>query len=674
MPFFIENKKFPHPAWTKDNDGHESLLDADLIDGYEFSDIDARYVNHDGDRLSGDLDFYLEDDVVKDACILEYDFSEDSSPIVDDTGGGHNCVLSGNTHKDETGYGAHQYHFDGTGDYGTITTWSNLNNLQKYTIEVFGRVIGSGTGSYPRFLSKGSSNGWDVEVYNVNHLFSFRRASTGAVGKWSTPTNSAPYGETIYWTLTHDTELINNDPIIYKNGIPQSLNEETAPSGQWSDDSIYNVFVGDRSEHDAQLNGYILLIRIHSRILTPEEVLNNYNIEKWRTGGTTKKYRVGILENGTNLGIEFTPLGLSLYDWRNTRNILNYGEVSNTLDIGNAGTGFALNGSSINITSVAGITINGLAYDVNSTTFDMDGTVIDINGSISLALTSPDIDINGSTSFGVTSPDIDIDGTVSVTITTPTINLNGTSVVISGHRVLTVSDKDVNSGIPQLDASGNLQVKGSKAYFALTSSEFFLSNRTNTEDALKLTRGATANIYTGAIQTAATIWSKIQTASDKDVINGIAALGAAGEILGKGPRLFLVRDVNNNIIISERTAAEDLMYLNRYAVNHYIGYIKSAAAWQRILHQGYANTGADGFTLYNNGVIGGGGSYQLDIRGSAGNSSSYIHGAASGAQWSNPLMLLHAGRSDAQCFLVQWDGTNYHAYVKHTDGWHQLDN
>jgi hypothetical protein len=276
-----------------------------------------------------------------------------------------------------------------------------------------------------------------------------------------------------------------------------------------------------------------------------------------------------VKSTGTNInwGLYLNDTGFGLYDWQNTRSLLGYDKTANTLGLGNSGTGFAINGSTIGIT-----------------------------GATSLTTTSPLTTINAST---------------SVTITTPTINLNGsTAVNINSNRILTIADKDVANGIPQLDVNGNCVVKGNAIFLTRDgSNHLFIGERTGAgggtpEGGLMLTREG-PNIYSGYLQLTAGTYSSIVCFAHRDVAWGVAGLSSDGSIIAPGSDLTLARTTGTDLRFWERTSGDCMFFFRRNASNNYNAYINKGSGttqswtgvvdWKdRDVAYGFAALGTDG--------------------------------------------------------------------------------
>lgn len=145
--------------------------------------------------------------------------------------------------------------------------------------------------------------------------------------------------------------------------------------------------------------------------------------------------------------------------------------------------------------------------------------------------------------------------------------------------------RDVVDGVAGLDSSGRLLALGSVLYLPRNvSEEMSVNDRTSFETAFLLRRIGAASwqnyIYEGGVL------KRVQTASMKDIVNGIAELDAGGALLAPGSELKLTRDGSNNIELIERTSAEIVARWTRTGVNDYQAYIHCGGLVCQFQHSG----------------------------------------------------------------------------------------
>lgn len=100
-------------------------------------------------------------------------------------------------------------------------------------------------------------------------------------GRWLA-TNTLPVGEWALLTVSYDASSLTNDPVIYINGVAETLTEHQTPSGSFlttnsSPFVLGNSYVLDDTDFTRPFNGKIFDFRIYNRILTQAEVTAIYN-------------------------------------------------------------------------------------------------------------------------------------------------------------------------------------------------------------------------------------------------------------------------------------------------------------------------------------------------------------------------------------------------------------
>jgi hypothetical protein len=128
--------------------------------------------------------------------------------------------------------------------------------------------------------------------------------------------------------------------------------------------------------------------------------------------------------------------------------------------------------------------------------------------------------------------------------------------------------RDVADGVAALDANGWILALGNRIVFARDGSDnLYLNERTSAEGVCRWSRVG-ANDYVADLKVAS-VWDRIQTASMKDVVSGIAALGAGGQLLAPGPDIELTRNGSENIEVVERTSGDIVYRWTRIGANDY---------------------------------------------------------------------------------------------------------
>jgi hypothetical protein len=106
-----------------------------------------------------------------------------------------------------------------------------------------------------------------LQVFHIHPGASF--------GTWQTPAGSISAGAWTRIAVTHDVSTPTTDPIMYIDGVPQTLTEISTPTGD-VEVEYGDLVIGNRTtfggEYDRAFDGQIADARIYNRILTSEEV------------------------------------------------------------------------------------------------------------------------------------------------------------------------------------------------------------------------------------------------------------------------------------------------------------------------------------------------------------------------------------------------------------------
>ena len=96
---------------------------------------------------------------------------------------------------------------------------------------------------------------------------------SGDDGIWYTPTNSVTTGVWTHFALTYNGSATTNDPIMYLDGVSQTITEVTAPTGTLDTDAASNFVVGNNATPGVRpWDGMLAEIGYYNRILTAAEV------------------------------------------------------------------------------------------------------------------------------------------------------------------------------------------------------------------------------------------------------------------------------------------------------------------------------------------------------------------------------------------------------------------
>lgn len=249
---------------------------------------------------------------IKDGLILWYDFkgmknSDVTKGVTKDLSGrsSENAQIFNFAYTSDSGYGNKGIKFDGIDDriiptikYENGTTgqldMKKINNGQKFSVEITLKMTDKliTQGSEIFMTSKTYGRFWlqflKDNNYNESNDFVIS-ASTyyGIEGERTTYAfsreESYKYGDEFHITVTLDK---NDKIILYVNGVKkgeQPLNEITITTPQEEDLLVY-LGQGQESNYYRRFDHELYSLKIYDRVLTEQEIQQNYQLEKERWG------------------------------------------------------------------------------------------------------------------------------------------------------------------------------------------------------------------------------------------------------------------------------------------------------------------------------------------------------------------------------------------------------
>lgn len=75
----------------------------------------------------------------------------------------------------------------------------------------------------------------------------------------------------------------------------------------------------------------------------------------------------------------------------------------------------------------------------------------------------------------------------------------------------------------------------------------------------------------------------------RDAVNGVAPIDNLGNVLAKGPAIYLTRDGAEALYIRDRITGEDVLGISRSGANNYVGYILETTGWKKIQMESMKN-------------------------------------------------------------------------------------
>ncbi|MAE66809.1 MAG: hypothetical protein CMJ18_21330, partial [Phycisphaeraceae bacterium] len=187
--------------------------------------------------------------------------------FLDSSGFGHDGTNSGST--DSAGYVADGQDFDGSNDRIDVSPASGINDLFSggATISAWFRPTGWGENNFGRVLDKASgttaNTGWSMQLQNSGDRLRFEHGFSFGHGTWLSPDNAISLNTWQWVTVVFDSDSSSNDPLMFIDGSPVSVNQNNGPNGSSNSDTAITLSVGNRSSAtDRSFDGMIDEVRL----------------------------------------------------------------------------------------------------------------------------------------------------------------------------------------------------------------------------------------------------------------------------------------------------------------------------------------------------------------------------------------------------------------------------
>ena len=170
--------------------------------------------------------------------------------------------------------------WDGVDDQINCGSGASLDQLTSFTAAAWFKADSLGESSIGFIISKrtgsGAAAGWKLGVTDsgtekLNVLCDF--TGGGSVdGDWDTPADSIILGQWHHAALVYDRSATTNDPVIYIDGVSQSITEVTTPVGSAVDDSAQSFIIGNNAVGSTTFDGSIGYVLYIGRLFSGWEV------------------------------------------------------------------------------------------------------------------------------------------------------------------------------------------------------------------------------------------------------------------------------------------------------------------------------------------------------------------------------------------------------------------
>lgn len=169
--------------------------------------------------------------------------------------------------------------FDVTDDSLVVDANSNIDNLNKITFIAVVHTHGLGGDNSGRIFDKsGASAGLLLNNVDGSNLQFIQYKSDGLVA-WNV-NDCITKGETAHVVITFDKSSSTNEPLFYVNGDLKTSTKQGTATGDFTNDTGTDLFIGNRADLSKALNGLIFDFYIIPKILPQEIVTGLYNSAK----------------------------------------------------------------------------------------------------------------------------------------------------------------------------------------------------------------------------------------------------------------------------------------------------------------------------------------------------------------------------------------------------------
>lgn len=148
----------------------------------------------------------------------------------------------------------------------TMSTWIYLRSVWTSFTTIMNIYSTGGSNFY--FYLQGTSG--DTKLTFFSQKFD------ASAGRWRVPVNALSTGTWSHIAVTYDINVLS-DPVMYINGVSQTITEEQTPSGTFISGIGTSLVIGNTGAYANGVDAILKDVRFHDRILAPSEVLTLYN-------------------------------------------------------------------------------------------------------------------------------------------------------------------------------------------------------------------------------------------------------------------------------------------------------------------------------------------------------------------------------------------------------------
>jgi hypothetical protein len=188
--------------------------------------------------------------------------------------------------------------FDNTDDY--VDSGYN-GSFSNYTAEAWIYLYGWGedsTEGLGRIFDKREAGSEVLLMYVIgdqaagssDYTLRFNQNFSGGNGSWAGPANALSLNRWYHVAVSYDASDYTNDPVMYVNGVSQTVTEITGPPGDPYATNTDDYQIGNRGATDRTFDGIIDEFRLWSDIRTATEIKDNMNMQVDPSAGNLELY------------------------------------------------------------------------------------------------------------------------------------------------------------------------------------------------------------------------------------------------------------------------------------------------------------------------------------------------------------------------------------------------
>jgi hypothetical protein len=203
---------------------------------------------------------------------------------------GNNGTLVNGTGYNSSGVGSMV--FDGTNDYVSFGNAASLQITNALTVDVWLKANTSGDFITAVAKSNGATGGWTVQLRNLVNEWRFwvnfgvNTLGNGSNNGWYYANFPKTWNDNKWHHFVGIWDGSSKTVKLYIDGIQGTFNAGGNPSGESGSIGNYNgnLVAGSETGGNNPLNGNISSLKVYNIAFSPEQVLQNFNAQKYRFG------------------------------------------------------------------------------------------------------------------------------------------------------------------------------------------------------------------------------------------------------------------------------------------------------------------------------------------------------------------------------------------------------